>query len=123
MHWQVEVRREPGASEVFERTDADGTTEPVRLDDSPSLILLAAVASCFLRSCVAALEARGAPEPSLRVNVTGHKAADRPNRMERIVLSCDIGGVAGDEKARVVRDAKRLCTVSNSLACDLDVVG
>lgn len=83
--------------------------------------LLASVASCFGQSCQIVMGVRGEEPCDVRIEVIGEKAPDRPNRLEQIDLSCELVGVDPDRAAHIKRDAKRICTVTNSLACDFRV--
>ena len=83
--------------------------------------LLVSVASCFARSCHIVLGARGDALCDIRIDVTGEKAGDPPNRLTRIRLACELVGLDAVLAGRVRRDAKRICTVTNTLACDFEV--
>ncbi len=84
--------------------------------------LLVSVASCFARSCHIVLGARGEALCDIRIAVVGEKAGDPPNRLERIRVSCELVGVESGRADRIRRDAKRICTVTNTLACAFEVV-
>jgi uncharacterized OsmC-like protein len=89
------------------------TTNPV----SPVEYQLIAVAGCFALSLEAARTARAWPESVFDVTVLGSKAPDLPSRLERIAISVSMPGpLDAAAQATLIKDAKRLCTVTNTLA-------
>ncbi len=83
---------------------------------SPVEYMLLAIAGCFALSCAGALKAREFPPTPVEVVVTGEKAPDAPSRVHRIGLAVVFGGdMSEDEAGAVAREAKRLCTVTNTL--------
>jgi uncharacterized OsmC-like protein len=112
------VWRSPGPVALFVQdkplTDLVGsTTSPV----SPVEYQLIAVAGCFALSLEAARKARDWPECVFDVTVAGTKAHDLPSRLERIAISVSIqGALDSTAQTTLIKDAKRLCTVTNTLA-------
>lgn len=90
------------------------------LDGSPVDLLVAAVAGCFAKSCHMVQEARGEPKTAVQCDVLGTKASDPPNRVGHIRIAWALPGVENGEK--IARDAKRICTVTNAMSCDFEVV-
>ena len=89
------------------------TTTPI----SPVEYQLIALAGCFALSLEAARKAREWPESVFDVTVLGSKAPDLPSRLERIVISVSMQGpLDAAAQATLMKDAKRLCTVTNTLA-------
>jgi uncharacterized OsmC-like protein len=90
---------------------------PATLDEvSPVQILLVSVATCFALSCRAALRARRLPLGSLEVRVSGEKALEKPSRLALIQVGVRFGDrLTEEDAAAVARDAKALCTVTNTL--------
>ena len=84
---------------------------------SPVEYLLVSVAGCFALSCRAALSARGAAPQSFAVEVRASKARTGASRLESIQIVVHFAAaLAGDDAAAVVRKAKELCTVTNTIA-------
>jgi uncharacterized OsmC-like protein len=84
---------------------------------SPVEYLLVAVSGCFALSIKAAITQRNRPFSWARVLVVGDKAAEPPSRLQSIELSVTLGApLAASEIAAVLADAKRQCTVTNTLA-------
>ncbi len=92
------------------------------LDGTPVEIMLGAVAGCFLKSAQIVQETKRLPRTAGRVSVEGTKAPDRPSRIAHIRIAWQIADMAPDEAARIARDAKRVCTVSNSIAAEYELV-
>jgi uncharacterized OsmC-like protein len=90
---------------------------PATVDDvSPVEYLLISVATCFALSCRAALSARQLPQSAFEVLVLGEKALDKPSRLASIDVAVEFGdALQGAEAEAVVRDAKQLCTVTNTI--------
>lgn len=83
---------------------------------SPVEFLLLAIAGCFALSCASALKSRSAPPTPVEVIVTGEKAHDAPSRLGRIALQVAFGGGMDQvTAAAVAQEAKRLCTVTNTI--------
>jgi uncharacterized OsmC-like protein len=111
--WQA-----PGPVALFVRGEPlaallGNTTDPV----SPVEYQLIAVAGCFALSLEAARKVRGLPESVFDVTTVGSKAHDLPSRLERITLNVSVSGPLDPASiATLIKDAKRLCTVTNTLA-------
>ena len=91
-------------------------------DDSgpmPTELLCAALASCFCLALVYAAAKRGQELPELRVIVDAERAG-RELRYGRLRVEAQ-AAVATDELATLVKQARPLCWVSNTLAEDLRV--
>jgi len=86
---------------------------------TPVEYLLIAVAGCFALSVRAAIAARDGSRPSLEVEAIGEKAADAPSRLGRIDVRVRlVEPVAGIDFGWILEEAKRLCTVTNTLRAD-----
>ncbi|HEV8152257.1 MAG TPA: OsmC family protein [Solirubrobacteraceae bacterium] len=85
----------------------------------PTELLCAALASCFSMALVFAAAKRGKELPDLRVTVDAERAG-RDLRYGRLRVEAE-AAVATDELARLVKQARRFCWVSNTLAEDLRV--
>jgi uncharacterized OsmC-like protein len=83
---------------------------------SPVEYLLVAAAACFALSVRSVIGARKFPKTSFEVVVTGEKAGDVPSRLGQISLVVLFdAAVDSVEAARIAEEAKRLCTVTNTL--------
>lgn len=83
---------------------------------APMEYLLASVATCFALSCQAVLAARKVEAPPFAVDVRGVKAADKPSRLAQVSVQIDWPEEFDAVLAsRIAADAKRICTVSNSM--------
>ena len=83
---------------------------------SPVEYMLLAIAGCFALSCAGALKARESPPTPVEVVVTGEKAPDAPSRVHRIALAVAFGGGMSEAEAvAIAREAKHLCTVTNTI--------
>jgi len=80
----------------------------------PSEVFLASLTSCFCLALAWKAGRDGTELPGLRV-VGRAERAGRELRYERIVLTAT-ADVPGEELARLVERARRLCWVSNTLA-------
>jgi uncharacterized OsmC-like protein len=83
---------------------------------SPVEYLLVAAAAGFALSVRSVIGARKLPRTSFEVVVTGDKAGDLPSRLGQISLVVLFdGAVDSIEATRIAEEAKRLCTVTNTL--------
>ena len=85
---------------------------------SPVDMLLASLAYCFVKSVEWAAKDHKASLHPFAVKVTGTKALDLPGRVERMDVVI-IGDLVDDSlgAGRIVKLAKSICTVSNTLNC------
>ncbi|RYH11355.1 OsmC family protein [Tropicimonas sp. IMCC6043] len=89
---------------------------------TPVDILLASVGACIAKSLKIAADQRVKPLEPFAVDVTGTKATDLPNRLGTIGIRVigrltDEAGLASE----VIRHAKSICTVSNTLNCTFEL--
>lgn len=104
--------------------DESGAPTGAALHDArPTEILLAALAGCFLKSAAAVRRARREPPESLGCEVVGEEAQGRPSRFAWVEIRPAFDALPVDTAARIARDAKRVCTVSNSLGCEVRLAG
>ena len=92
------------------------------LAGTPVDILVASVAACFMKSCHLAQGARSTAQTRVEVDVTATKADGRPNRLGAIRIAWAMPELDEAEASRIAKDAKRICTVTNSMSCDFEVV-
>ncbi|SNS98576.1 OsmC family protein [Tropicimonas sediminicola] len=85
---------------------------------TPVELLLASVGACIAKSLEIVAEER--PLPPFSVEVTGTKATDLPNRVGSIGIRV-VGKLSddADRSAELLRRAKSICTVSNTLNCEI----
>lgn len=83
---------------------------------SPVEILLAAAAACFARSFRIVERARDMPGSAIEVEARGSTAADLPGRLAVLVLAYTCPALDPPVAERIAQDAKRICTVTNSLS-------
>lgn len=119
MIWTIRASLDAAGNLDVTLPEADGQTGVRRLADAkPVELLVAAVAICFVKSCANVIAARGAPPAAIRCEVVAHKAGDKPARVARMVVRYAIDGMVPDVAARIAKDGKRICTVSNTLNCE-----
>jgi uncharacterized OsmC-like protein len=94
---------------LVDEPEADGGTGAA---PQPTDLLLAAAASCFTLALVHSAAKRAISLRSLRVDVVGHYAG---NRFDRLHLSVDAAGPNDDELANLLQAAQRVCYVTNTL--------
>lgn len=92
------------------------------LDGTPVDLLVAAIAGCFVKSCHMVQTARRETPSVVIAQVTGRKADGPPNRVGAVRIAWSLPGVDPETAAKVARDAKRICTVTNAMSCDFEVV-
>lgn len=103
---------------------ASATSErsPHPPDGTPVDLLLASLAYCMVRSVEWAAKDHGAALHPFTVKVTGAKAPDLPGRIEVMDVTL-IGDLVDDATTarQIAKLAKAICTVSNTLNCDVTV--
>ncbi|MCP4384001.1 MAG: OsmC family protein [Hyphomicrobiales bacterium] len=119
--WRMAADIDPNAA-VAVSFILDGSRQPV--DNIGTLaaaeILVASIAVCFASSCQITMDARSLPRASISVDVLAIKAPDRPNRVASVTIHVEISAdLELRTYDRILRDAKRICTVSNSLSPDI----
>lgn len=86
---------------------------------SPLDLLYAALASCIVISARQAAQKLGVLDRlgEVRANVTGDKASEGPNRVERFHVHVEIDGPLDAETKRQIAEAAEfeLCTIGNTL--------
>ena len=89
---------------------------------TPVDTLLASLASCIVKSVQLAASQHNATLKPFMVKVTGNKAPDLPGRVEQMQVMI-IGQLADDGSLaqKLVKQAKAICTVSNSLNCTVTI--
>jgi uncharacterized OsmC-like protein len=95
--------------------------EPSPVTGTPVDMLAAAIASCFAKSCHMVLGALSHEPCRVDVVVRASKSRTPPNRVDRVEIVWAMQAIADDLAARVAKDAKRICTVTNSMSCEFEV--
>ena len=112
----VRVRFEGGGALLFSRNSEDfDTALPI---GTPVDILLLSLGACIAKSLeIVAVQGKTHLSP-FTVEVTGQKATDLPNRVSSVRIRV-LGRLTedADQSAELLRQAKSICTVSNSLNC------
>lgn len=101
--------------------DGELNLEGALLDGSPVDLLVAAIAGCFVKSCHMVQDARGEAKTDVTAQVVGTKADGGPNRLGSVSITWALPGLAADQAEKIAKDAKRICTVTNSMSCDFEV--
>ncbi|WP_165219681.1 OsmC family protein [Affinirhizobium pseudoryzae] len=104
------------------RTETGGTLDVVTSVSDPGFnpldLLYSSLAACLVLSVKGAVSRLQLMErfEGVSAHVTGEKAHDGPSRVEKMTCIIRIGGDYNeDERQDIVRLAKELCTVSNTL--------
>ena len=114
------ITRFDGQSEITFAMGEDGAALPHPPHDTPVDTLLASVGYCLVKSIQIVARNDQLEAGPFDVSVHGDKATDLPGRLQRV--RCEISGVgawAPDREADVIARAKAMCTVSNTLNCEV----
>ncbi|WIY24501.1 OsmC family protein [Parasedimentitalea psychrophila] len=97
-------------------------TSPYPPTNTPVDTLLASLGSCIVKSIQWSAEQRKVDLNPFTVKVEGTKSTELPGRLERVDITI-FGTLVADEALapRIVKQAKAICTVSNSLNSDLGI--
>lgn len=89
---------------------------------SPVDTLIASLGSCIVKSVQWSAGQRKVALNPFTVKVVGAKAPDLPGRIEKMDITI-IGNLVDDETLipRIVKQAKSICTVSNTLNCEVAI--
>lgn len=89
---------------------------------SPVDTMLASLASCIVRSIEWAANQHKAALGPFQIKVIGTKSPELPGRIEKAEITV-IGSLVEDaeEAAKILKQAKSICTVSNSLNTEVTV--
>lgn len=122
MQWRMTARLAPGGELRFDPSGNESGTGDAAGDWEPVDHLAAAIAGCFAKSCQMVLQALGEAERNCEAHVELDKADAKPNRVGRARIRYAIDGLDADRAARIAKDAKRICTVTNTLNCEFELV-
>lgn len=123
MQWIMWAQLSPEGELHLARLDDAGVVERAPVSTwEPVDHFAGSVAGCFVKSCQMVLDALGEPARAVEASVVAGKAADKPSRVGKISIRYAIDGLGADKAARIAKDAKRICTVTNSLNCEFELV-
>ncbi|WP_186456768.1 OsmC family protein [Sphingomonas suaedae] len=113
--WSISTIVEPDGPACFAFADSDLDVAAA----SPVEQLLAAVGSCFGQSCIAMMRYHAWPVLAVELVVKGHKPAGPLigkglDTLEIFAHFC--GAISVERQQRLLADAKKVCTVTNSLS-------
>ncbi len=89
---------------------------------SPAELLLAALASCIALSLDMAAASLKYSIANVNVHVVAHKASTLPHRIARFRIEISVTTEPDTDTALLLRKTKELCTISNSLSADIQLV-
>lgn len=95
--------------------------EGALLAGSPVDLLIAAVAGCFVKSCHMVQEARGEAKTKAIAEVRGTKGEGSVNCVGAVQIAWALPGLDPATAEKIAKDAKRICTVTNSMSCAFEV--
>lgn len=89
---------------------------------TPVDTMIASLGSCIVKSMVWSAGQYKAPLHDFYVTVEAVKAQDEPSRVGKISLKV-VGKFVDDEALapEIIKQAKSICTVSNSLNCEVEI--
>jgi len=90
--------------------------------NTPVDTLVASLGSCIVKSMRWSADQRKVSLNPFMVKVVGIKAPVEPGRIEKMDITI-LGSFVDDEALapRIVRQAKSICTVSNTLNCEVEI--
>ena len=90
--------------------------------NSPVDTMIASLGSCIVRSIEWVADQRNVALLPFAVKLVGHKAPELPGRVEKVEITI-LGTLVEDEALtpRIVKQANSICTVSNSLNCEISL--
>ncbi|OED49627.1 OsmC family protein [Leisingera sp. S232] len=111
-----------GSAELLYAYGDPSQTSPYPPVTSPVDTMLASLAACIVRSVEWAANQHKAPLSPFQVRVDGLKSAELPGRIETARITV-IGSLVEDAEvaARILKQAKSICTVSNSMNTEVTV--
>jgi uncharacterized OsmC-like protein len=116
--WSISAALDGASAPIYSKGDLEvAPLGPAPLSLSPVEYLLLAASGCLALSIKAAAERLNQPFTSVRVVACGEKATGFPSRLKHIDVEASFAtALPSSEANRVLEDAKRLCTVTNTLA-------
>lgn len=118
----VHVRFDGAQGVTFAQGD-DAADQPHPPHSTPVATLLASVGHCLVESIRIVAKREELALSPFTISVTAEKALDLPGRLKTV--RCTVHGPVVDDATAaksLVVEAKGMCTVSNTLNCDISVV-
>ncbi|WP_068115839.1 OsmC family protein [Tropicimonas marinistellae] len=114
----VRVRSEGGDTLLYARNGEAFDTAPPQ--GTPVELLLLSLGACIAKSLKIVADQPQTHLSPFTVEVTGQKATDLPNRLGSVDIRV-LGRLTDDaeKSAELLRKAKSICTVSNSMNCTI----
>ncbi|MEH6526788.1 MAG: OsmC family protein [Sneathiella sp.] len=105
----------------YAHTDPSNTS-PYPPTNTPVDTLIASLGSCIVKSMQWSADQHKVSLNPFMVKVVGIKAPVLPGRIEKMDITI-LGSLVDDEELapRIVRQAKSICTVSNTLNCEVEI--
>lgn len=123
MKWTIQADLLATADLSLKIREIDGIISDKPLERwTPVDLLIGSVAGCFVKSCAMIMEAQGERVGDMRALVRGVKSTDKPQRVASLEIQYELFGVTPDRAKRIAAQAKKICTVTNSLNCEIQVV-
>jgi len=99
-----------------------GEFSPAPPVNSPVDTMIAALGSCIVKSIEWAADQRKVALLPFTVRLMGHKSPELPGRVEKVEIAV-LGALVADETLtlRILKQAKSICTVSNTMNCDVSL--
>lgn len=116
-NWTVEARYEPDQPVGIHVSGLPLGQALVENPPCPVDYLLVSIATCYALSIAGALKRASLPLRPIQITASGWRSVRPAPRVERVELQVTCAGLeeAGQTEA-ILADAKRICTVSNSLS-------
>jgi uncharacterized OsmC-like protein len=111
-----------GAGGVTFATDANGPGQPYPPSDKPVLTLMASVGHCLVESIRIVAGRDETKVDAFAISVSAERSLDAPGRLQ--TLSVRVHGKIVEDQALaqdLVKQAKSICTVSNTLNSEITV--
>lgn len=124
MEWKIQANLSPEGKMTLVRLSEDEKPDNADVTSwGPVDHLVASVAGCFVKSVHMVQQALGQEQVDVRAIVVGAKADAKPARIGSILIRYEMPSLPHDKASKLAQDAKRICTVTNSLNCDFDLQG
>lgn len=103
-------------------TSIDGPTKDHPPFDTPVSTLMASLGHCLVESIRMTAQRKGYDLSPYAISVEAEKATDLPGRLHR--MRCQVHGAlipSAQDADQLVSQAKSICTISNSLSCEISI--
>ena len=104
----------------FNNPDSMGSMPPA---DYPSHTLMASLGACYIVSINRVADQEAVVLPDFTIQITSTSSVDLPIRMARMdVVSKGLLPTDKDKSEQIVKQAKAMCTVGNTLHCEIATI-